>query len=196
MGASSLDGRLRGRRRPSRREQCLQLRAYGAEASPRFGVSRIPAHRLAERGGGGGRVAAHQADVAPEHVHCRRAREQLFIELQERERLIETAGPPEPERGEGRIVKQGRRLTTPMPGNPFRKSTGPGGRMFRHSSSLIGISLAALLSACGAPRFDPNDPVVMRRHHEVIRRAFDLLFAGFDEAVAATSTTLDPSREN
>jgi AcrR family transcriptional regulator len=46
------------------------------------------------------------------------------------------------------------------------------------------------------PDADPNDPVVTRRHHEVIRRAFDLLFAGFDEARAATSTTLESGLES
>lgn len=45
--------------------------------------------------------------------------------------------------------------------------------MFRHSSSLIGISLAALLSACGAPRFDPNDPVVTATIDSIIQDAMN-----------------------
>ena len=38
------------------------------------------------------------------------------------------------------------------------------------------------------PDADPSDASVTRRHHDSIRRAFDLLFAGFDEAGAVTST--------
>jgi len=71
------------------------------------------------------------------------------------------------------------------------------------------VYVAALAASAGAiltritrlivaetPDADPNDPVVMRRHLDSIRRAFDLLFAGFDEADAATSTNVISSREN
>jgi uncharacterized protein (TIGR02246 family) len=43
--------------------------------------------------------------------------------------------------------------------------------MFRHCSSLIGVSLAALLGACGSPRFDPNDPVVTATIDSIIQNA-------------------------
>ncbi|WP_310529680.1 TetR/AcrR family transcriptional regulator [Nocardioides sp.] len=36
------------------------------------------------------------------------------------------------------------------------------------------------------PDADPSDASVTRRHHDATRRAFDLLFAGFDEAGALT----------
>lgn len=59
------------------------------------------------------------------------------------------------------------------------------------------VYVAALAAATGAilsrmtrllvtemPDAAPDDPAVARRHHDVIRRSFDLLFAGFDEAGA------------
>lgn len=59
------------------------------------------------------------------------------------------------------------------------------------------VYVAALAAAIGAilsrmtrllvtemPDADPDDPAVARRHHTVIRRSFDLLFAGFDESGA------------
>src|SRR6266540_4956658 len=79
----------------------------GAEASFRFLVRGVAAHRLAEGGGGGGGVASHQLNVAAKHVHGRRPREQLLVEPQEREGLVEAAGAGEPERRdvEGRLAK-------------------------------------------------------------------------------------------
>jgi AcrR family transcriptional regulator len=71
------------------------------------------------------------------------------------------------------------------------------------------VYVAALAAAAGAilarmtrlivaetPDADPNDPVVMRRHHDSIRRAFDLLFAGFAEAGAATSSGVNSSKDD
>jgi AcrR family transcriptional regulator len=63
------------------------------------------------------------------------------------------------------------------------------------------VYVAALAASTGAvltrmtrllvaemPDADPADPAVARRHHAMVRRSFDLLFAGFDEA-GATRTT-------
>ena len=62
------------------------------------------------------------------------------------------------------------------------------------------VYVAALAASAGAiltrmtrlivaetPDDDPHDASVIRRQHDSIRRAFDLLFAGFDEASATTS---------
>lgn len=63
------------------------------------------------------------------------------------------------------------------------------------------VYVAALAASAGAiltrmtrrvvaemPDADPADPRLAHHHHDSIRRAFDLLFAGFDEASATTST--------
>ena len=48
------------------------------------------------------------------------------------------------------------------------------------------------------PDADPADPAVSRRHHAMIRRSFDLLFGGFDEADALRTPALPAtdSKEN
>lgn len=67
------------------------------------------------------------------------------------------------------------------------------------------VYVAALAASAGAiltrmtrfivaetPDADPHDALLARRHHESFRRAFDLLFAGFDEAGSVSNST----REN
>lgn len=67
------------------------------------------------------------------------------------------------------------------------------------------VYVAALAAAAGAiltrltrlvvaetPDADPTDASVVRRQHDAIRRAFDLLFTGFDEVGAVSTST----REN
>lgn len=62
------------------------------------------------------------------------------------------------------------------------------------------VYVAALAASAGAiltrmtrlivaetPDADPNDASLARRHHDAIRRAFDLLFTGFDEAALSES---------
>lgn len=71
------------------------------------------------------------------------------------------------------------------------------------------VYIAALAAATGAilarmtrllvaemPDADPGDPAVARRHHEVIRQSFDLLFAGFDESGALRPASAPTSQEN
>ena len=55
------------------------------QAQARLGVRGIAAHGLAVGLGCRGRIPAHEQDVPPEHVHAGRAREQLLVEVEERE---------------------------------------------------------------------------------------------------------------
>lgn len=57
------------------------------------------------------------------------------------------------------------------------------------SSACAILTRMTRLVVAETPDADANDAAVIRRHHDSIRRSFDLLFTGFDEAGAVSNST-------